>query len=141
MARERDNLSGRFVKNDDNLPATNDQVVQVDYLAPQIKQAAALVLEYLSSLDPQWRIRIQVAQEERHWDKLQTLCQLAAYTLEQNAHLWIPPHPAFEADYHPTGSTALCPVCQKEFISRYPGQPFCSNSCAQVSRGEQSLMK
>jgi len=121
--------------------AEKEKVPPVPENLPSIEaqrdQAAHIILMWLGSLDTRWATNIQVAREERHWNDLQIIGQLASYTLDQNAHLIVPQHPAFEIGGSRgggTGSMLACPHCEKPFIARYAGQPYCSNACAIAAR-------
>lgn len=103
-----------------------------------IMESAKLVVPFIASLDPLWSDEIEVMRKERGWDDLQILGALCGYTLEQQAHMWIPQHPFFSDNHIPAGARQVCVVCDKEWIVAYPGQPVCSNACAEAYYAKKS---
>jgi hypothetical protein len=95
-----------------------------------IVESAKILLPFIASLDPLWRDEIDCMKQERGFDDLQCLGALVGYTLEQQAHMWIPRHPFFSDTHMAAGTKRECPECHKEWIVAYPGQPVCSNRCA-----------
>lgn len=95
-----------------------------------IIESARILLPFIASLDPLWRDEIDVMRSERGFDELQTIGALVGYTLEQQAHMWIPQHPFFSDTHRPAGTRQACPQCGEGWIVAYPGQPVCSNACA-----------
>ena len=104
----------------------------------QLDAAATLILSHMRTLEPAWDAKIQALLDERHFSDRQALMSLAAYTLDSDQHMQIPgDHPAFAPNFIPAGSTAKCPVCQKDYTLLYPGMPFCGNACAAIGRAEK----
>jgi hypothetical protein len=90
-------------------------------------------LKSMRALSPTWDAKITALMEERGLNATQALGSLAAFALDTDQYLVVPDHPYFN-DVHmrPTGSKMICPVCDGEFELKYPGQPVCSNQCAQA---------
>jgi hypothetical protein len=101
----------------------------------QLDEAARLVLNFMTQMDPTWGDRIKVVEGERGWEPLQIIAALIANTLDREEHMNVQEHPIFQANFISTGSGNLCPVCGKEWTAEYPGQPVCSNECAQRHYG------
>ena len=95
-------------------------------------ESAKILVPFIASLDPLWADELDIMGKERGWDPLQIIGALCGYTLEQQAHMWIPQHPFFSDNHHPTGSDVECRQCKKIFKAPYPGAFICSNYCAEI---------
>lgn len=97
-------------------------------------KAATTLLEYIGGMDPTWADRIQITKSEFHYDDLQTAGAYIANALEAGAHTIIPRHPFFEPGFTPPNEKHVCPQCHQPFSPAYPGQPLCSNECANKAK-------
>lgn len=105
-------------------------------IEPPLEADAQKMLDYISGLDPAWSERLVALREERHGlSALKTLALLCCYTLESGNHMSIPALPQLMDDFVPAGAERECPYCQTPYRLAYPGQPFCSNLCAEAARG------
>lgn len=93
---------------------------------------AATFLNSMRGMDPTWDAKIQALIEEMHLNETQALGSLCAFALDTDQYLIVPDHPFFHGDNIPAKGTKLvCPICDHEFERQYPGQPVCSNECAE----------
>ena len=102
-----------------------------------IERRAQELLDWVASLDPTWTESIRVAREENRWTARQCVGAWLAYVLEQQLHMAIPMHPAFEVGFTPPESPGVCDVCQEPFKPLWAGQRTCSNDCGLISLGRR----
>ena len=87
---------------------------------------AAEIIRWMRHLEPVWDDRIDALKAERGFNDLLTLISLAAWTLDQEAHMIVPAMDIFDhSSWHPDGST--CPECGKNYKESYPGQATCGD--------------
>lgn len=100
---------------------------------------ASTFLNSIRGMDPTWATKIEALIEERHLNDTQALGSLCVYALDTDQYLIVPDHPYFtEGNIQPTGSKLVCPVCDHVFERQYPGQPVCSNKCAETYYARQA---
>lgn len=85
---------------------------------------AEQLIEFVSSLDPDWPMLIEVLRHERGFDAKTAIASLMAYVLQHRLHMVVPGLEAFrpsEATWTP--ETKICSVCGEEYRMTYAGQP------------------
>lgn len=99
-----------------------------------LDSCASAIAEWVSGLDPTWRVRLEIMQGERGMTLRQALGTCIAYVLEHSLHMQVIAHPALESVGRHGPGPRTCPQCQQPYESRYPGQPYCGNRCAEQAR-------
>lgn len=104
-------------------------------------------LNWLVSLDPAWKDRVDAMRGERHISDLQCIGILCSWTLESGMHMEVPVVAQLMDGFTPVGGEAICPVgkeknpnCLEIYVPEYPGKPYCSNECAAIGRNQAPVI-
>jgi len=103
-----------------------------------IDEAAQQLLEWIATLDPNWKRSIEIAITEHGWSARQALGAFVGYVLDNNLHMVVPRRAEFETGWKGVAGTNYCDFCLQPFAVKYAGQHFCSNECA---RGEKPVIE
>lgn len=132
---ERDAVRERALEH--STAVTKNAPLQVDFA---LAGACSILVQKMQSLSVEWGARIDAMKNERHMRDDQICLALMAHTLDQGAHMQVPPdHEYFADGFKAKGSNFICLTCGTPGERRYPGMPpFCKNECAQKFRANFS---
>lgn len=99
-----------------------------------LNDCAEHLVSWIGTLDPMWKERLTIMRAERGFTASQMLGTCAAYVLDESLHMILVPHEALQPNPWRVGEQMRCQGCETLFNPKYPGQPFCSNACAERSR-------
>ena len=133
---QEETLNRAYDETETTPPVLPPLFTNVDATPHTHDDCAATILEWVGGIDPSWKERLQVMQDERQLTPMQALGACVAYVLENSLQMVVVTNDAFEPNTFRRGDKMVCqnPECGQEFRPAYPLQPYCSNTCADHHR-------
>lgn len=101
-----------------------------------LDEMARVILDWIGSLDPGWKMQIDYARQDHNWSSLQALGSWVAYVLDHQLQNSISSHPALAPGWVPEGGSTNCQKCGRLIIAEIGGQRFCRPSCSEANAAQ-----
>lgn len=94
-------------------------------LETKLADAAHTLIEWITSLDPTWRQKIDIALAEYGFTEQQLIGNWIGFVLDTDNHTAVSARPEFQPDFQPALTERVCDACEKPFRAKFAGQRWC----------------